>query len=475
MKFLFHNDTAFNKLSKYVSDTWKCLRRGEGEEEIANHGWSRVKSFSQETGAIGQQGHGVTKLSRGLTLKSQVQDAQDSPTPLPFFFSSFLAMTDAMMKEGREFSALRTVLALFGVRLRSQLIASMASFLFSFFHMLRNLIRELSAFLHHRSLLNAWVKMGSGVLLGVVGFCGVARAEFVQLHDEKPALNQAQVAGSASPSRADAAALQAAAQGTGSVAQGAVQNSQAANQQVDRSKFKALPSRFMGKPVQKNADEKLHEVSDMYEKHFLREMLKAMRSTVHETGFIQQNQAEKIFREQLDDQYVDRWSEKGGIGLSKLIYEQLIDKFGVQMGIKKPVSKPQGPLPLDEKSQYTAHQFHHPGKKESLSYRIVKNAPPHQVEGVAIPQTAQDKGEVKSPWDGVLLGIRTLADKQTMLEIEHDNGLKSQVVFKGELTKISTGEKIQAGETLGVLSAEAKSLYWTVEKDKEPGPETVSE
>ena len=86
-----------------------------------------------------------------------------------------------------------------------------------------------------------------------------------------------------------------------------------------------------------------------------------------------------------------------------------------------------------------------------------------------------DKGEVKSPWGGVLLGIRNLSDSQTMVEIEHDNGLKSQVVFRGTLSKLSTGDTVQAGETLGVLSAEARSLYWTVEPDKETGPQTVSE
>ncbi|MGE5086661.1 MAG: rod-binding protein [Bacillota bacterium] len=243
---------------------------------------------------------------------------------------------------------------------------------------------------------------------------------------------------------------------------------------VNNFKGMAMPSRFMGKPEQKSPDQKLHDVSEMYEKHFLREMMKAMRSTVHEGGFIQQNQAERIFREQLDDHYVDKWSEKGGIGLSKVIYEQLIDKFGVQMGIKKPVAKPQGPLPLDEKSNYTAHQFRHPGKSESLAYRIDKTraAPVPNAQAVAV---SGDKGEVKSPWGGVLLGVRNLPDSQTMVEIEHDNGLKSQVVFRGSLSKISTGDTVQAGETLGVLSAEARSLYWTVEPDKETGPRTVSE
>ena len=357
MKFLFHNDTAFNKIN-LVSDTWTCLERGEGGKEIANHGWSRVKSFSQGTGAKGQQDHGVIKLSRSYTLKSQVQDAHDSPTQLPFFW---------------------------------------AFFLYSFFEKKKYQVLF--------------------ILFGAVMF---------------------------------------------------------GNPEWAQAEFLSPPSRFMKAPIQKSPDEKLHEVSDMYEKHFLREMMKAMRSTVHESGFIQQNQAEKIFREQLDDHYVDKWSEKGGIGLSKMIYEQLIDKFGVQMGIKKPVMKPQGPLPLDEKSNYTAHQFRHPGKTQALSYRIDRNSQ-NREGALANSNVNSEVNSVKSPWDGVLLGSKTLVDKQTMLEIEHDNGLKSQLVFKGDLSKISTGQKIQAGETLGVLNSEAKALYWTVEPDQSRGPQTVSE
>ncbi len=93
MRFLFRNDTAFNKLKVIqkkgfiVSDTWMCLERGEGEKEIANQGWSRVvKSFSQETGAISQ--HMLWNGMNGPKLhsKSQVQDAHDSLTQLPFLF-----------------------------------------------------------------------------------------------------------------------------------------------------------------------------------------------------------------------------------------------------------------------------------------------------------------------------------------------------------------------------------------------------
>ena len=94
MKFVFQNDTAFNRIVNIVSDTWMCLKRGEGEEEIANHGWSRVESFSQETVAIGQRTSRndehepkLRSFARRAT-QSQVQDARDSRTLTPLFFSS---------------------------------------------------------------------------------------------------------------------------------------------------------------------------------------------------------------------------------------------------------------------------------------------------------------------------------------------------------------------------------------------------
>ena len=82
---------AILKFMFFVSDTWMCLKRGEGEKEIANHGWSGVISFSQETGALGQQRSRSDRYEPKLYSKSQVQDAHDSPTQLPFFsfFSSF--------------------------------------------------------------------------------------------------------------------------------------------------------------------------------------------------------------------------------------------------------------------------------------------------------------------------------------------------------------------------------------------------
>lgn len=100
MKFVFRNDTVCNRIELLVSDTWMCWRRGEGEEEIANHGRSRVKSFSQETEAIGQQTPMIGEHEPKLHSKSQVQDAHDSPTLTPLFSSSSKYIVACEVSEG---------------------------------------------------------------------------------------------------------------------------------------------------------------------------------------------------------------------------------------------------------------------------------------------------------------------------------------------------------------------------------------
>jgi hypothetical protein len=107
MKFVFRNDSAYNTIKVIVSDIWMCLRRGEGEEEIANHGRSRVESFSQETEAIGQQTPMIGEYEPKLHSKSQVQDAHDSPTQLPFFSSSKFVVSKKTTRKNFSFMIAR--------------------------------------------------------------------------------------------------------------------------------------------------------------------------------------------------------------------------------------------------------------------------------------------------------------------------------------------------------------------------------
>lgn len=198
-------------------------------------------------------------------------------------------------------------------------------------------------------------------------------------------------------------------------------------------------------------DKKLKEVAELYEKQFLREMVKAMRGTIQESGLIKTNQAEKIFREELDGEHVETWSKQGGVGFGQMIYQQLLEKYGAMMGITTPPARPKGPILLDQKSKFEGRVLPSSESSRKTTVQFSQTEKPDQVVSL------------KSPWEGKLLGSKRLGSEENLLEIEHDNGLKSQLVFRGEPLTGLQGKSVKAGETIGLLSPEAQTFFWNVE------------
>ncbi|MEZ0391268.1 MAG: rod-binding protein [Pseudobdellovibrionaceae bacterium] len=217
-------------------------------------------------------------------------------------------------------------------------------------------------------------------------------------------------------------------------------------------------------PTPEEHNQKLKDVSQLYEKQFLREMMKQMRATVSdEGGMIPTSNAEKIFREQLDHEYVEKWGDRGGIGLADMIHQQLLEKLGPALGITQRPVRPQGPIQIDEKSlQMNPLKLHQP--KDSPTSQTGKTTIQYDLQKAAL-----ESPDVSSPWKGSLLGVKQLNQDEQLVELLHDNGLKSQLVFRGQLEKnlqaaqLKPGAEIQAGQRLGLLSPEAKSFFWTVD------------
>lgn len=211
----------------------------------------------------------------------------------------------------------------------------------------------------------------------------------------------------------------------------------------------------------KAADDKLHEVADMYEQHFIREMMKQMRATVHESGFIKKNNAEKIFSDQLDDKYAEQWGKTGGFGLSTMIYDQLIQKFGTQMGLKSPVEKPQGPIDLNSKSNFS-------GVTRGLASGMASTAQVSEPMTFKFETDAQEKSQIKNPWAGTLLDKKYLEMDQIQYRVKHDNGLESLIMTRGTGLgpdlQLSPGDSLQSGQQLGWATA-ASPLFWTVKSN----------
>jgi flagellar protein FlgJ len=233
--------------------------------------------------------------------------------------------------------------------------------------------------------------------------------------------------------------------------------------------FKATP------PVESNkkkvTDDKLKEVATLYERHFIREMMKQMRATVQEGGFIKQNNAEKIFRDQLDDQYADQWAQSGGIGLSGMIYDQLIEKFGVRLGLKAAPEKPQGPIPVNEKMQFRGATIQEVKKavlEDSLSLgksESTEKSDSNSQLTFQFSKPDQEKSQITSPWAGVLLDKKFLEMDRVQYRIKHDNGLESLIMTQGTGLgpdqKLSQGDAIAAGEPIGWMNG-ASPLFWTI-------------
>lgn len=192
----------------------------------------------------------------------------------------------------------------------------------------------------------------------------------------------------------------------------------------------------------KEADAKVKEVADLYEQYFMKEMMRNMRSTVQEGGLLKTNNAEKIFREQLDDQYSVEANKRGGFGISDLIYQQLTQKFGV--------SQPGGPFPADKKM-----------KIQELA------ATSQQSTYLLHPENVSNEKNVNvnSPWAGVLHSKNRLEGDKTSYAIKHDNGLESLILTQGgpsaETRHLSPGDKLEAGQTLGLANT-SSPLVWTV-------------
>lgn len=71
----------------------------------------------------------------------------------------------------------------------------------------------------------------------------------------------------------------------------------------------------------------LRKASKMYEKQFLQEMMRAMRKTVEHSEFSKPSMAERIYQDEMYEQYTEQWVENGGNGLADKIYSELKEKI----------------------------------------------------------------------------------------------------------------------------------------------------
>ena len=190
------------------------------------------------------------------------------------------------------------------------------------------------------------------------------------------------------------------------------------------------------------------KASRLYESQFLREMVREMRKTVPESEFMPSSNAEKIFRDQLDDQNVDSWVDRGGVGFADLIYDQMMERYFNNQQIERP----QGPVLLDQKAF------------QAQAIKLTPNDTTYKIQRTALGGPVPAGGsDVTAPWAGKVLMAKPFEHGMQSLLLDHGNGLKSSLVYKGSLL-IPEGSTVEAGQRVGLLSSENPSVLWRIQK-----------
>lgn len=97
--------------------------------------------------------------------------------------------------------------------------------------------------------------------------------------------------------------------------------------QMYRSEMGEPLSAAAQQPMQKGtSDAALKEAADQFESLLLTMMIREMRATVPESALFPDTMANEIYTSLLDEQIAEKMAGSGGIGISRMIFDQLKEK-----------------------------------------------------------------------------------------------------------------------------------------------------
>lgn len=186
----------------------------------------------------------------------------------------------------------------------------------------------------------------------------------------------------------------------------------------------------------------------MYEKQFLRQMVKAMRKSVSHGALTKPGMGERIYREQLDEKYVDNWMDTGGTGFSDMIYKDLVEKFYPMLGSRK--IKSVRPMNLSDRYQGISRSLTHSKEKK-------------QTFNIQLAAQQESQSYLKLPWKGTLEKQFEMENGQKVAMFSHPFGLKSTFVFQGQLEPGLLNKTLLDGENFAQIGPDSQNLTWQIE------------
>ncbi len=81
--------------------------------------------------------------------------------------------------------------------------------------------------------------------------------------------------------------------------------------------------------------EEIKKAAQAFEAYFISSLLKEMRKTVPEESFLRSGPGKEIYEALLDETLAEKMSERGGIGLTKLLVKKMTDQASSSKGIDR--------------------------------------------------------------------------------------------------------------------------------------------
>lgn len=185
--------------------------------------------------------------------------------------------------------------------------------------------------------------------------------------------------------------------------------------------FKSLGD--LKRTAHKDANAALPEVAKQFEAIFLKAMMKSMRDSQH---FIDESspfrgKSEETFQDMLDGQYVSKMTENGGIGLAKMMVQQMQKSQMVPGKINDPSATAAAlkPQPL-----YTATQNKQEAKQEGLIDQFVKNVLPYAKQAASVlgldPKILLAQAALETGWGQFVIEDKTGKSSNNLFNIKAD-------------------------------------------------------
>lgn len=221
-------------------------------------------------------------------------------------------------------------------------------------------------------------------------------------------------------------------------------------------------------------DPRVMDAARMYEKYFLNQMVKAMRSTVKYSDLQKPSMGEEIYRDQLDDQYVDSWTQSGGIGLADMIHDELLGKAQMNKlrreAMKASRGKTRTATALTDRDVLQVRRLPSGGQKEGETVLV------------SLGKSTLSKGDapetVRSPWDGEIVHLQANHGK-VLIGLQAGNRAVQiafdGVTFSGSVggaasgameSALAVGHQIKVGQVLGHLAPGARGILIRQENPK---------